>query len=164
MFLFTVNQLGDQLQEQFPDLHEFSEVQPHMNIFIISSGTKQTSGATGKGIRYLVSPSFHSGQCQLLEDQHLTNISMQLSASESVSSSEKMNCQLVVDFLVQKHPIYSLQNYTSTSFSMDHVEFLLYFGRNNAEETLFLVSDNSQEVHAGIQLNLNRYSFYSAHL
>ena len=48
----------DLLQEQFPDLHEYSEVQPHLNTFIISSGTKQTSGSTDKGMRYLVSPSF----------------------------------------------------------------------------------------------------------
>ena len=48
----------DLLQEQFPDLPEFSEVQLHLNTFILSCGTKQTSGATGKGIRCLVSSSF----------------------------------------------------------------------------------------------------------
>ena len=46
------------LQKQISDLYELSEVQPHLNTFIISSGIKQTSGAIGKGIRYLVSPSF----------------------------------------------------------------------------------------------------------
>ena len=33
----------DLLQEQFPDIHEFSEAQPHLNIFNISSGTEWTS-------------------------------------------------------------------------------------------------------------------------
>ena len=46
------------LQNQFPDLHEFSKSQSHLNTFIISSGTKQTPGATSKGIKYLFSPSF----------------------------------------------------------------------------------------------------------
>ena len=98
----------DFLQEQFPNFHKFSEAQPHLNTFIISSGTKQTFGATGKGIRHLVcSFLIHRGKFQLLED-----------------------CRSC----------------------------------NSAEENLFLTSNNSQEIHAEIQLKLNRYSFYIAHL
>ena len=98
----------DFLQEQFPNFHKFSEAQPHLSTFIISSGTKQTFGATGKEIRHLVcSFLIHRGKCQLLED-----------------------CRSC----------------------------------NSAEENLFLISNNSQEIHAEIQLKLNRYSFYIAHL
>ena len=46
---------------------------------------------------------------------------------------------------------------------MHHLELLLYVGRNNAE-ILFLALNDLQEVHAEIQLNLNRYCFYLAHL
>ena len=46
------------LQKQFPDLHESSEAEPPLNTLIISSGTKKISGATGKGRKYLISPSF----------------------------------------------------------------------------------------------------------
>ena len=38
-----------------------------------------------------------------------------------------------------------------------------YFGRTSAEENLFLLSNNSQKVHAEIQLNLNQYFCYSAY-
>ena len=111
----------DLLQEQFPNLHKFSKVQPRLNTFIISSGSKQTSGATGKGISYLVSPSFpliHRAKCQLLEDQHLMDTFMQLSASDFVSSSEKMIRQLMGDFQIYECLIYSLQYYISASFSI----------------------------------------------
>ena len=38
----------DFLQQQFLDLHKSSEVQPHLNTFIISSGTKQISRASDR--------------------------------------------------------------------------------------------------------------------
>ena len=37
--------------------------------------------------------------------------------------------------------------------------FLAYVGRDSGEENLFFTSNNYQEDHAEIQLNLNRYCF-----
>ena len=45
-----------------------------------------------------------------------------------------------------EHPIYALQYYTSTSFSVHHLEFVLYFDRNSAEKKLFLASNNSKII------------------
>ena len=61
-----------------------------------------------------------------------------------------MICHLVADFA-------SLGAHSAilyfTSFSVHHLEFLLYSSHNITEENLFFASNNSQEVHAEIQLN-----------